>query len=74
MRLYSAELWLFFEQELFKNAFLEAYNGYFLHNRDAPSRCTATNCLIRSKFSFAPNTMIEPTLAILWGWAVFQYI
>ena len=29
-----------------KNAFLDCYNGYFLANRDAPSRCTATDCLV----------------------------
>ncbi len=29
--------------------------GIFLANRDAPSRCTATDCLVRFSFSCAGN-------------------
>ncbi len=25
---------------------MDCYNGYFLANRDAPSRCIATDCLV----------------------------
>ncbi len=41
---------VFLEKKELKNAFPKRYNGYFLANRDAPSCCTATDCL---EFSIA---------------------
>ncbi len=44
------------------NAFLECYNGYILANWDAPSHCTAINCLLLFRhievFSVKPVNMI----------------
>ncbi len=39
----------FFLGNAAQNDFPERYNGYLLANRDAPSRCTATDCLVQGR-------------------------
>ncbi len=46
MRSFSTELWLFLVSKTSQKCTLQCYHGYFLANRDDPSRCTATDCLV----------------------------